>query len=332
MMLVISFTFSALVIAGAGWYLVTAADVIAEKTGLGRAFLGMILVATVTSLPELSTGISAVAIAGSPDLAVGDVVGSCVFNLLLFALADLASPRVAFYGRLSRTHNLTAAFGVILLGILVLVILAPDAARFSVGHVGIYSILLAVMYLGAARLLYAVDVRPTSATEQPGTGGMSVRAAVFRCVLSGTMVAVAGFGVAVSADGIAREANLAASFVGTLFVAAATSLPELTTTIAAVRLHAFDIAAGNLLGSNLFNMIVLVVDDIAYVDGPLLASVSDVLAIPAIVAIVMTAVIMTALNFVERTKPHPVDIWAGVSLAALYIFNSWLLYGAAALD
>jgi cation:H+ antiporter len=317
----------ALAIAVAGWSVVAAADAIGEKAGLGRAFLGMILIATITSLPELSTGISAVTIARSPDIAVGDVVGSCVFNLMLFAVADVASPGVAFYGRLNSSHNLTAAFGVILLGLLALSIVAPETARFSIGHVGLYSVLLALLYFAAARLLYAVNLRATPTDQQPKShASMSLRSAIIRCFIAGAVVTIAGILLAVSASRLAEEANLTASFVGVLFVAAATSLPELVTTLVAVRMRAFDLAAGNLLGSNLFNMVILVVDDVAYVDGPLLASASDSLAVSAVVAMVMTAVIMAALNYVKRSKPHPVDIWAGVSLGLLYLFNAWLLF------
>lgn len=125
---IVSFLIAAAVIAWAGWRLIQAVDLIAERTGLGRVFLGMILVATITSLPELATGISAVVVAQAPDIAVGDVIGSCVFNLLLFAVADAASPKLAFYGSLRPSHNLTAAFGVVLLGVLAIAILAPGGA------------------------------------------------------------------------------------------------------------------------------------------------------------------------------------------------------------
>jgi cation:H+ antiporter len=317
---------SALAIAVAGWTLVWAADVIAERTGLGRAFLGMILVATITSLPELSTGLSAVTIARSPDIAVGDVVGSCVFNLLLFAVADAASRGVAFYGHLSSSHNLTAAFGMILLGLLALSIIAPETARFSIGHIGIYSVLLAVLYFAAARLLYAINIEATPATMDAISGAMSLRSAVSRCVVSGCIVTIAGILLAVSASRIAEQTNISASFIGVLLVAAVTSLPELVTTLVAVRLRSFDLAAGGLLGSNLFNMVVLVADDIAYLDGPLLGSASESLAISAVVAMVMTAIIIAALNYVRRTKPHPVDLWAGLSLGALYLLNAWLMF------
>lgn len=322
--MVILFAVCALAIAVAGWSLVSAADTIAERTGLGRAFLGMILVATVTSLPELSTGLSAVAIARAPDIAVGDVVGSCVFNLLLFAMADAASRGVAFYGALSSSHNLTAAFGVVLLGLLSLSIIVPETARFSIGHVGLYSVLLALLYFTAARLLYAVNVQAMPTDESAVSGGGTLREAAIRCLVAGCVVTIAGILLAVSASQIAESAHISASFVGVLLVAAATSLPEVVTTLAAVRARAFDLAAGSLLGSNLFNMVVLVVDDVAYLDGPLLASASDQLAVSAIVAVVMTAVVMAALNYVRRSRRQPVDIWASLSLVALYLFNAWI--------
>jgi cation:H+ antiporter len=320
------FAASATVIAIAGWGLVAAADVIAERTRLGRAFLGMILIATVTSLPELSTGISAVTLANSPDIAVGAVVGSCVFNLFLFVLADLLAGRVAFYGRLRSSHNLTGAFGIVLLGLLAISVLAPDTARWSVGHVGVYSIMLAAFYLGAARLLYVVDVKLAPDVEQARTEPrMSLAAAFVRCVAASVVVVIAGAVLAVSGDSLATALELSDTFVGTLLVAAATSLPELVTMWAAVRLGTYDLAAGNLLGSNLFNMMLIVIYDAAYLKGPLLTSVSDSIAAPAVIAMVMTAVVVAAQNYVRRTKPHVVDLWAGICLAGLYLLNAWLL-------
>jgi cation:H+ antiporter len=325
------FAACAAVIAAAGWALIQAVEEIAERTGLGRAFLGMILVATITSLPELSTGISAVTLADAPDIAVGDIVGSCVFNLLLFAVADTTSRNVAFYGRLHSSHNLTAAFGVVLLGVLALAILAPGGARLAIGHVGAYSLLLAGLYFGAASLLYAVDVRATPAPQEEVNAPPreTLRPAVARCVAAGVAVTVAGALLAVSADRIAALANLGESFVGVLFVAAATSLPELVAVLAAVRIQAFDLAAGGLLGSNLFNMVVLAIDDIAYTDGPLLASASESLAISAVIAMVMTATVIAALNYVRRTTPQLVDYWAGAALVGLYLFNAWLIFPTA---
>lgn len=82
------FVLAAELIAVAGSRLSKYGDVIAEKTGLGRSWVGLLLLATVTSLPELATGVSAVAVAGVPNIALGDALGSCVFNLALFVMLD----------------------------------------------------------------------------------------------------------------------------------------------------------------------------------------------------------------------------------------------------
>lgn len=325
---VLLFVLSAGLIAVAGGRLIAATDAIAERLRLGRAFIGVIIVATITSLPELSTGVSAVTLADAPDIAVGDIVGSCVFNLLLFALADVASPGVAFYARLRSAHNLTAAFGIILLGVLALSLLAPATARFSIGHVGFYSILLAALYFAGARLLHGVEVLNPIGVEEVDDNVMPLNAAIRQCAMAGATVIVAGALLAVSAERIAEAFALSDSLFGVLFVAVATSLPEMVTVLAAVRLKAYDLAAGNLLGSNLFNMLVLVIDDIAYVKGPLLATASDTLADSAVIAIVMTATIVAALNYVRRTEPHPVDAWVAWALILLYGLNAWLLLGA----
>ena len=86
-------------------------DMLAEKTGMGRTWIGLILLATVTSLPELATGVSAVTVADAPDLAVGDVLGSCVFNLMLIGLVDLFYRPSPLLSRVDQGHVLSAGFG-----------------------------------------------------------------------------------------------------------------------------------------------------------------------------------------------------------------------------
>lgn len=323
---IILFLISAAAVGAAGWVLVAAADAIAARTGLGRAFLGMVLVATITTLPELSTGLSAIALVDAPDLAVGAAVGSCVFNLLLFALADAASRKVAFFGRLSGSHNLAAAFGVMLLGLLALSVLAPASAGAAIGHVGLFSLLLGAFYLSSARLLYLVDVRVKQEDEAEHTALMRMRTALLRCAGASAVIVVGSIVLALSADALATQAGLGDTFVGVLLIAAATSLPEAMIVFMAVRLQAYDLAAGNLLGANLVNGMLIVFYDFAYLDGPILAAVSDLIAVPALIAIMMSAVIITALNYVRRADPGPVDLWAGLSLVALYLFNAWFLF------
>jgi cation:H+ antiporter len=89
MMLWLAFALCAAAILVAGTQLSRYGDEIARLTGLGGTWIGMVLLATVTSLPELMTGLSAVTMAGAPEVAVGDVLGSCVFNLAMIALLDV---------------------------------------------------------------------------------------------------------------------------------------------------------------------------------------------------------------------------------------------------
>src|SRR3990167_6761592 len=132
----IQFVLCVILIGAAGVRLIRYGDAIAALTGLSRSWVGLILVATVTSLPELVTGLSAVTIATSPDIAVGDALGSCVFNLAILALADIFYRKQAVYAVASQGHLLAAGFSVILLAAAALVLLLHTQGILpSIGHV-----------------------------------------------------------------------------------------------------------------------------------------------------------------------------------------------------
>ena len=116
------------------------------------------------------------------------------------------------------------------------------------------------------------------------------------------------------------------SFVGTLFVAAATSAPEIAVTIAAVRIGALDMAIANLLGSNLFDILIVAIDDIFYLPGPILAHVSPVHAVSAFSAVIMTGIAVIGLFYRPGGKLLRTVGWISVFLLALYLINSWVLY------
>jgi cation:H+ antiporter len=114
-------------------------DVIADKTGLGGTWVGVILLATVTSLPELATGVSAVTVMGLPEIAIGDALGSCVFNLVIIVVLDFLHRKESVYRVASQGHVLSAGLGIMLIGLVgVSVLLGDDQgmAVSSLGHVG----------------------------------------------------------------------------------------------------------------------------------------------------------------------------------------------------
>lgn len=314
-------------IGAAGFWLARYGDVIAEKTGLSRAWIGVILVATVTSLPELVTGVSSVTVAGAPDIAVGDVLGSCVFNLVLVALLDFLYREAPMYGKASQGHILAAGFSIILIGLVVIGLLSGGAATPRLGHIGIYTPMIVVIYVVAIRAIFVQERK--AATDYPAERryhGLTLRDAVTRYSVAGAIVVGAGIGMPFAADHLAQAMGWSQTFVGTLLVAAATSLPEAASTIGALRIGAVDLAIGNLLGSNLFNILVLAIDDIAYLDGPLLSRVSLAHAISGVSAMIMTGAAIVGLHYRPITRLFKIGGWVSLALVLIYILNALVLY------
>ena len=305
-------------------------DVIAEKTGMGRGWVGLILLATVTSLPELVSGISAVTIAGVPDIAVGDVLGSCVFNLAILVIVDFLHPKESLYSRASRGHILSAGFGILLLGTVAFsLLLARRGETLAIGHIGAYTPLIVTIYLLAMRTLYQYERREVAefvedvAERYPH---ISLRRAAIGYALAAAVTVAAGIWLPFVGAAIAREMGWHDSFVGTLLVAAATSAPEVAVSVAAVRMGAIDMAVANLLGSNLFDILILAIDDIFYLKGPILAHVSQAHALSAVSAIIMTGMAVVGLFYRPAGPLWRSVSWISVFMLALYLLNSYILF------
>lgn len=324
----IRFFATAAVILVAGTQLSRYGDIIAEKTGLGRAWIGVVLLTTVTSLPELVTGVSSVAVFHVPNIAAGDVLGSSMFNLLILALIDVLSGPIPISARAHQGHVLTAAFGVLLLGLTTLGIAARDHLP-AIGWVGLFSPVLLMIYVVAMRLIFPYERRRIAqylkeVAEGARYGGItSTRAYVIYGLNAVLIVGTATYLPRV-ADEIARTTGLGQTVVGNLVVAGSTSLPEIAVSIAALRLGAVDMVVGNLLGSNLFNIAILAIDDLFYVRGPLFAAISGTQLVAAVAAMSMTAV--TIIGFTYRVvKKRILWSWDALSIIGIYILAAYLL-------
>jgi len=321
----LQFLAGAAAIGCAGYVLSRSAESLARHHGWGHGWVGLILLATVTSLPELSAGISAVAWVGQPDLAVGDVLGSCVFNLLLLVVVDALQRKQPMYGAASATHLLTAAFGVVMLGFVTLsLLLAAHAPRLF--HLGVYSPMMFAMYLIAAACVNRYERAAPAGARPDAASTIDPQRAWRSFALAALVVAVVGTWLPDVADRLARALGLSHSVVGTLMLAAATSLPELAVTLAALRLGALDLAIGNLLGSNLCNVVVLAIDDAAYVRGPLLVDVSATHVGTAVTAMTMTGLVLIGLVLRPQGRVLRTTSWVGVGLVAMYVVNAALVY------
>lgn len=317
-------------IAVAGSRLSRYGDIIAEKTGLGGTWIGVVMLATVTSLPELATGVSAVGFAGTPDLAVGDVLGSCVFNLAIIVLLDFLHRKESVYRRASRGHILAAGFGVMLIGFAGFsVILSSQGGVVQIGHVGIYTPIILILYFVAMRTVFryerehAEEYAEQTAESYPET---TLRRASIGYLLAGAVVVGAGASLPFVGERIALLMGWHATFVGTLFVAFATSVPEMVVTVAALRIGALDMAIGNVLGSNLFNIAILAVDDLVFLPGPLFAYVSPLHGVSALSAIMMSGVAIVGLLYRPRHRLFRTVGWASLFLFLIYLLNTYILF------
>jgi cation:H+ antiporter len=316
-----------LAIGCAGYLLCDAAERIAAATGLGRGWLGLALLSTVTSLPELASGISAVTLARAPDVAVGNALGACVFNLVFLVLVDGLHRRAPVYRSAAAVHELTAAFGVVMLGFVAMSLLMGAADALRVLHVGLYTPALLALYLLALRAVWRRGGARMAAAPGAAAGAAS---AWRRFGVSAAVVLAAGTWLPFVAGDLAAAQGWSHSFEGTVLVALATTMPELAVTLSALRLGSLDMALGNLLGSNLFNVAIIAVDDAFYTPGPLLRDVSIVHAGTAVAAVVMSGLVLVGLALRPEGRVLRTVSWVSVGLAAVYVLNAVavFLYGA----
>lgn len=316
----IEFAVCAAVIIVAGSFLTKCADALADLTGLGRLLVGSILLAGATSLPELTVDLSAIRM-GLPDMAVGDLMGSSLFNLLILAVIDLLHhSRGRLLSRASAGHALAATVSIALAALAAAgILLGKRPQQLTLLGVDVICLALLVVYVLGLRLVF-YDQR-VSATEGTGPSQevlmppgkrMTLGRAATGFVIAAVAILVAGPFMAEAAGELADLTGLGGTFVGTTLVALSTSLPELVASLAAVRMGAFDLAVGNVFGSNAFNMVLLIPLDVAYQQGSLLAAVSTNHVLTCLATIVVTCVAVAGqLYQVERrTKLIEPDAFA----------------------
>lgn len=316
------FLFSAGIVVLAAIKLAQYGDVIAVRTRLSGMFIGTLLLAGATSLPELLSAINALAI-GVPNLAAGSIFGSSMFNMFMLGLLDLFNQQARILRRVAMNHALTASLANLLMGLAMFFLLAN--IDIKVGWVGIDSLAIMAAYAGGVWLIQNQGGKPPSEMPIEDTS------------IPGLGKALLGFGLATlvlifvtpllvrSATQIADQTGLSAGFIGATLLGITTSLPELVATIAAVRIRAYDLAVGNLFGSNLFNMFALGVTDLFYLEGRFLGVIDPTFALVGLLGLVLTTLgLIGNIARVER-RLFFVELDALLILFG-YLLGMWFLY------
>ncbi len=285
-------------------------DILSDIMGWGKMWVGMILMAAVTSLPELVTGISSIRVVDSPDMAVGNVIGSCAFNIFIISLLDMFFPRKPPMTYTAQTgHVIAASFGIVLLCFVILSIIQPGIFG-SIAWIGIDSLIFIFIYFFAIRAVYSYEKRPKTAQgkldlqseEEKATIKYSKAHVVSRYLFFAAIVVVAAMFLPYFGEVIANETGISEGVFGTVFLALSTSLPEIVISAMAVRQGSVDMAVGNVLGSNVFNIFVLAINDMVYTKGPILENISPDLLVPAVGTILITTIGIIGLVFKSKLK------------------------------
>jgi cation:H+ antiporter len=290
------FFISAAIITFAAMQLAKYGDAIALRTRLGGAFVGTLLIASVTSLPELLTTINSVT-RGYPELAAGNIFGSNMINMLILAILDLMHHKRRILRKAAMKHALSGTLAVMLIALGVFFIIADIPQKITIGSfaLGIDSIVILLAY-GVALSLIRNQSRfqALSAIKEPIPDNVPKLwiSLVGFGLATGALVIVTPWMISASAD-IAEITGLGTTFIGSTLVALVTSIPELVTTLSAARIGADDMAISNLFGSNMFNVFTLGIADFFYTGGRFFAAVD-----PSFLIVGMLGLIMTLLGLI----------------------------------
>lgn len=311
---ILQFLIAAGLIVVAGTLLAKSADRIADETGLGKIFVGGLLLAGATSLPELMVDIKAIKM-NLPDLAVGDLLGSSLLNLLILAILDFAFPstfRRTSFSPAYNHHALSATLGLLLTAIVGIGIMAKLPHEYL--GIGLFPWGVVVFYFFGMRLVYLEDKATAKSAAALGTSADSLnekrtlnyRALAFpilQYALSTAAIIFAAPFLVESADQIAKHSGLGHTFIGTTLVALTTSLPELASTVAAFRFGSPDLALGNIFGSNAFNMMLMVPLD-AMFEGSLFASIASTHALTAFSVIAAISIAIMGQLYRKKDRDY----------------------------
>ncbi|MBS3819839.1 sodium:calcium antiporter [bacterium] len=346
--LIIEFVLCASVIFFAGSKLSLYGDQIGKRTGLGQIWIGIMILAMLTSLPELVTNIGAVTIAGQPDLALGNVLGSNLFNLAIIAFLDILHKKKNILTHVRTEHILSAGFGILLMGLVIAAIVLTKVIGLYGDGLGytcsflILSIYLTAIYLNNRLGRSTADIiekersnrQKETKTEDNQVSKMSDIKVISIFFITAVIVVAAGIWLVKIGDSLSSpfylfnlRIDLGATFVGSLFLAFATSLPEVAVTAGAVKIGAFDMAISNVLGSNLFNMFIIPISDVFYRGNNIFLGVSSVHVLTAVFGIILTSLVIIGL--IHRSKKVFLYVsWDTISIIVVYLLGMFILFQA----
>lgn len=323
------FLVAALLIWGAGTRLTRYTDSISEQTGMGKALVGMLFLGIITSLPEVANAITA-SVIGSPGLAINNLLGSAAINVLLLAVAD------AFIGRDAVT-SVVAKPSTLMMAALSMLVLIAVAMAITTGDVpvlgvGVWGLVLCAMSIGGFWLSAGYDKRSSWALKNGGGEPMAqadeqvsqvqLRWLVVRTAVAGAVIFAAGYALSQTGDALAEQTSIGTGMIGFALIGLATSMPELSTIVTALRIRQYEMAFGQVLGTNFVNLSLILLADAVFNDGPVINELGAFETVSALLGATLTGVFLVGL--LEHRNPTVIRMGYD-SLAVMLLFSGGLV-------
>lgn len=329
-MIWLQFIISAVIILIAGIQLTKFADQLSDALCLGKLWIGVVLLGLITSLPEAGASMVSVSILKAGDLAVGNMAGSNNFNLLLIVLMDVVYQKGAVTNiiQYNKAQFFSAAFALGLAGVVILEIALSSVIRIPTFFgVSIGSLLLFVGYFAGMRCVYVNSERNCNlaGSSKSEARAFSLPKIYAGLIISAVFVVGAAVFLANAADVIAQATGWGRTFVGSLFLAFATSLPEMVVTLSALRMGHVDLAIGNIFGSNMTNMFLLSLCDPLVRGRALLQDVSMAHIFTLLTGFALTVVVLKGLKQSHKRKLWNMG-WDSWTVLGIYILGVIGLY------
>ena len=314
----------AAVIVFAGSKLAVLAEKLASLLNISSSAIGLLLVSIITSLPELATSLGSVVTVGQPNLALGNTLGSDLFNLMIIALCDILFRKGGLL-RQSHLRITTLVHYLMMITILLLTLTLPNSISLGGAHFNAGSLLIMGLYLFVFFHTHH-NSQAAPLEEEPDVDRSELKKIILQFTAAALVIVGAGIILAQLGDRIAIETGLGQSFVGALFLAIATSLPELTVSIAALRIGAVDLMLGNIFGSNMFNVFIAAISDMAYSREALHipANLSYSQLMTGGCAVIITLMIAGAMR--QKKKSKWGFGWESIIIISIYLINLGVLY------
>jgi len=327
----ILFFISAAVIVAAGTRLTIDADHLSDALNLGKAWIGVILLGVVTSLPEAVVSLTSVISLNAVDLAAGNLLGSNNINPMVIVVMDLMYRQGSLTNALEpdRSHKASSGFAILLISLVIVdILLSVPVVTVPGGQLSAAMALVAICYLYGMRQLARAGSGRSMVSVSPGQSASEIKAGPAlwsRLIVSAGLVVAGAIWLAHSSEVIARQTGLGETFFGSIFLAVVTSLPEIVVSVSALRLGSVDLAIGNIFGSTMTNIFILFLCGLFHRGGPIMGAVSKAHVFTAGLSIVLTAIAVNGI-FTRNKKAYlgiGSDSWA---MIVLFLTGMIILY------